>query len=430
MAAIALLLVLAGVLFAKPAHAETFSVNSTNHPGTGGCDEAECTLNEAISAANSNGQSDTIGFAPSLSGDILLSAEAGGFTIQNDSPEEDLTINGPGAGVLAIDGNGQVRPFEIASGAKAIIDRLTIKNGSHNAGGGGGIYTNGGTLTVTNSTISGNSTSDLGGGGILNRGGTLTVTNSTISGNSAGNYGGGIFNWGGISSLANTIVAGNSATLGNPDTSGDPFTSQGYNLIGNTGDSSGWSDSDDLLNLDPLLKPLALNAPGSTQTHALKANSPAINAIPTGTNGCSTTITTDQTGTKRPQGAGCDIGSYENKSPRVKGVSPKEGAAGVAPKTKVRAFFSQGVQRDSVTEQTFKLYKVEGTSTTEVAAQVRYDAAKKVGILTPSAPLERGAIYRAVVSTEVTDLAGNRLDQDRDPTNGNQNKVWSFTVSN
>ena len=46
-------------------------------------------------------------------------------------------------------------------------------------------------------------------------------------------------------------------------------------------------------------------------THALQYGSPAINHIPNGTNGCGTTITTDQRGVVRPKGSGCDIGAYE-----------------------------------------------------------------------------------------------------------------------
>ncbi len=95
----------------------------------------------------------------------------------------------------------------------------------------------------------------------------------------------------------------------------------------------------------------------------------------------------------------------------------------------MRAFFSLGIQKDTVSTDTFKLFKVEGTSSTLVRREVTYDPEKKAAILTPSAPLKAGATYNAV-TTAVTDLAGNALDQDRDPTNGNQNKEWSFTVGN
>ena len=104
------LVLLVGVLLAKPAHAKAFTVNSTNHPGSGVCDATECTLEEAINEANDNGVSDTIGFASGLGGrGIVLSAATGGFLIQNDTPDEamDVRIVGPGGGGLAIDGNGQ-----------------------------------------------------------------------------------------------------------------------------------------------------------------------------------------------------------------------------------------------------------------------------------------------------------------------------------
>jgi hypothetical protein len=474
------LLVLVGVLFAKPAHAATFTVNSTKHPGTGGCDAKECTLKEAIDAANTNGQSDTIGFSSALSGEIELNAEAGGFfTIQNDTQEKDLTIDGPGAGVLAVDGNGQTRAFAIDSGAKATIEGLTIKNGSSDFGGGifnhgnltvndstisgnsaseigGGIVNRGtvmntATLTVTNSTISGNSASEIGGGivnsslgtlrvsnstisgnsasvaggGIVNDGGgTLTVSNSTISGNSA-DFGGGILNHDGSATLANTIVAGNSATNEAPDAYGT-FTSQGYNLIGNTGGSSGWVSSD-LQNQDALLGPLQDNG-GPTHTHALVSVSPAINAIPKGTNGCGTTITTDQRGVGRPQGGECEIGSFEDASPKVKRVVPAENATGIGPRANVSAFFSEAMWARSINTNTVKLYKA-GT-TTAIGAQVSYDAQKKKAILNPDANLLRGKTYKAVVTTGAKDKAVNRLDQDQDPSNGNQKKVWRFTVRN
>src|SRR5688500_14291441 len=40
------------VLAARPAHATTFTVNSTGDPGSGGCNPTERTMAEAISVAN------------------------------------------------------------------------------------------------------------------------------------------------------------------------------------------------------------------------------------------------------------------------------------------------------------------------------------------------------------------------------------------
>ena len=105
---------------------------------------------------------------------------------------------------------GGVRVFLVSGGVTASLSNLTIQHGN-NGSGGGGIYNDGGTLSVTNSTLSANSTSGDNGGGIYNNGGPLTVTNSTLAGNSAviGN-GGGIYNNGTLT-LTNSTLAGNGA---------------------------------------------------------------------------------------------------------------------------------------------------------------------------------------------------------------------------
>jgi hypothetical protein len=59
--------------------------------------------------------------------------------------------------------------------------------------------------------------------------------------------------------------------------------------------------------IDPMIEPLALNG-GPTRTHALEGGSPAINAA--SPLDCPAT---DQRGAARPQGEGCDIGSYERE---------------------------------------------------------------------------------------------------------------------
>ncbi len=86
------------------------------------------------------------------------------------------------------------------------------------------------------------------------------------------------------------------------------------------------------------------------------------------------------------------------------------------------------MKKGSINTDTVKLYK-KGTDDA-LAATVTYDKTAKKAVLDPSANLLRGKIYKAVVTTGARDLAGNRLDQDRDPSNGNQPKVWFFTVKN
>jgi len=152
---------------------------------------------------------------------------------------------------------------------------------------------NDGTATVTNSTLSGNS--GYFGGGIFNAG-RLTVTNSTLSGNTS-QTDGAIFNSGTLT-FNNTIVT-NSTSVN--------CTNNGSLIDG--GGNLSWPDTTcPGLNADPLLGPLQDNG-GPTQTHALLAGSPAIDAAL-----LANCPATDQRGVSRPQGAGCDIGAYELES--------------------------------------------------------------------------------------------------------------------
>ncbi len=203
---------------------------------------------------------------------------------------------------------------------------------------GGGID-NDGALSVTNSTISGNG-GVLFGGGIENTFGTLSITNSTVSGNTATNEGGGIGNDTGNLTIQNATITGNSAGSGGGILTNRPISLSnkivadqaagancggfpvindlGYNL--DDGTSCGFTSANhSQSNTNPLLDPAGLKDNGGpTQTIALLAGSPAIDAIPPGINGCGTTITSDQRGVSRPQGPGCDIGAFE----RVQDTTP------------------------------------------------------------------------------------------------------------
>src|SRR5262249_17655867 len=76
-----------------------------------------------------------------------------------------------------------------------------------------------------------------------------------------------------------------------------------FNLVGSLAGCSLTGATGDLVGANPLLGPLADNG-GPTQTRALLAGSPAIDAA----GACSGA---DQRGVTRPQGAACDIAAYE-----------------------------------------------------------------------------------------------------------------------
>lgn len=132
---------------------------------------------------------------------------------------KDLTIAGPGADILTLDGGGQDRVFFIEDTVyDAVISGLTITGGNAwydntPSGVGGGIY-NEGVLTLDAVTIDDNYAYIAGGGiytTIGNSTSGLTVKNSTISNNSADQDGGGIYIVGfgshGIQILNSTITA-------------------------------------------------------------------------------------------------------------------------------------------------------------------------------------------------------------------------------
>jgi hypothetical protein len=160
---------------------------------------------------------------------------------------KNLTIQGPGAGLLAIDGDN-ARVFKVDARANVTISGLTIDHGVAVAswtplstvgtpddydGLGGGIL-NLGTLTLSGCNVTDNSTgSSLGigaygfeGGGIYSNG-TLTLSGCNVTGNVANahgsvpGYGGGIYNDGTLT-LSGCNVTGNFAysTDGSPPTKG------------------------------------------------------------------------------------------------------------------------------------------------------------------------------------------------------------------
>ena len=93
------------------------------------------------------------------------------------------------------------------------ISGLTITGGKTTGQHGGGVYNNGGMLTLYNVTISGNS-ANTGGGGLGSEGGTTTLTNCTVSGNTGVSNGGGVVGYGGTMYLTNCTLFGNTATGG------------------------------------------------------------------------------------------------------------------------------------------------------------------------------------------------------------------------
>jgi len=111
--------------------------------------------------------------------------------------------------------------------------------------------------------------------------------------------------------------------------------------------------------------------------------------------------------------------------PKVISTSPKANAKAVAPTVNLKATFSEDMMASTINKSTFKLSK-KG-STTKIAAAVSYSAATDKATLNPTEALQKGATYKAVVTTGAKDAAGNPLDQNTAKA-GLQQKRWVFTV--
>jgi hypothetical protein len=206
---------------------------------------------------------------------------------------------GFGGGLSVAGGVVSIRQTTVATN-QAIGGAGSLDSINGGLGAGGGLSVTAGSVTIENTTVAANQAiggtgypgendggPGTGGGLWVSGSGSAEIFFSTVSTNravgSGGNHsgsatGGGLFN-SGVFQARHTIVAKNTVDgPGNnsaPDLSGD-LGSLGHNLVGTSDGSSGF-DPSDLLDLDPLLGPLADNG-GPTQTMALLPGSAAIDA--------------------------------------------------------------------------------------------------------------------------------------------------------
>ena len=259
------------------------------------------------------------------------------FAVSNHLPKTAPQLNIDNCTISGNTANGANAVFPcgggLASNGSANIINSTISGNTALGGvspertlfyGSGGGLCLGGQTTIANTTISGNQATGNPTGGEPEGGGIiydapLVLNNVTVANNSVNfgiGKGGGIFGiLGAAATVSNTILALNTAhdqldcggILGN-------LISQGHNLIQNNACDISGDTTTNILDEDPMLESLQLNAPGTTETQALMAGSPAIGAGAPGTNNSTGAgpqcLPTDQRGVTRPTDA-CDIGAYQ-----------------------------------------------------------------------------------------------------------------------
>lgn len=210
----------AAVLSTTAAHAATFTVTRADDPAPGTCDPADCSLREAVMAANASPGTDVIGIEEDVYHLTIPSPGEGPFATDASQGDLDVTdplvisvqftgLDGPmrpGAGAT-IDAGGR---FSVGAGVSVtspgIADRVvhvtsslqadfvTITGGTSEQG--AGVLVDGGTLSMQLGRVAGNaSTAACCGGGISAVLSTVTLNATDVANNAVtACCGGGIYN--------------------------------------------------------------------------------------------------------------------------------------------------------------------------------------------------------------------------------------------
>jgi predicted outer membrane repeat protein len=237
------------------------------------------------------------------------------------------------------DGGAIFRPAPTSGGVVLNVTQSLFSDNT-SGGAGGAVYEQGpgeNEAIYSNDTFSGNSA--VAGGGAVALGTTSPTANllfDTFSGNSTTTAaaGGAIhadsateFVYVNNTIFDNNFAAGVDSACGGPTATFSPSGARDYNIDSGTGNTCILPTAvanHNLLGVDPLLAPLAVNSLLSqTRTQGLYDGSPAIDHGPAS---CASIGSVDQRGVSRPIGAACDTGAFEGsvgpKPPPTTGGGP------------------------------------------------------------------------------------------------------------
>lgn len=226
------------VVAAPAARGAVLTVTKTVDTLDGAC-SSDCSLREAVTAANARSGRDVIVLPPGIYRLTRAGANEDHAATGDLDVRFPVTLVGAGADQTVIDGGGIDRVID-SHGASLELLALAIEGGRV-ASWGGGIRTNAelgvyrtlvrgnqalgergdgggifvdGDLVMHESTVAGNRAEGFGGGGLFTIG-EVRISNSTISGNvAAGGFGGGMFTSEAEAILSNSTVTANVAEFG------------------------------------------------------------------------------------------------------------------------------------------------------------------------------------------------------------------------
>ncbi len=352
------------LVIATPAHAATFVVTKASDSFDGACN-ADCSLREAVQAADADATADEVvlpagvlqlELSPAgadnsgesgdldVTGDLTIRGQGVDATVKSTIATRVFDVIGPGVDLQLRDltvtgghppldeGGGGIRAMgsgELSLERVIVRDNVVVGTA---LGYGGGILKAGGRLTMRDSAILGNRAEGSGyGGGILltdastsadltnvtiaenlaNKGGggvyfnnaiATNFVNVTIVNNEANEFGGGLGADLSLARLRSSIVTANVAPSGADCSSPGPASDGG-----NVGPAAcGFTQPTDLNPADPGLGPL------STSGVPVREPLPGSPAVDHAVGPCPPT---DARGVARPQGPACDSGAAELPAP-------------------------------------------------------------------------------------------------------------------
>ncbi len=180
--------------------------------------DGQTTLREALAYAATLTGPQTVAFSNSTANGAVNFHDAVPETILLGGTELEIvgnvTVDGPGADLLTVDGNSASRVFRVPGtdpDDEIVIRSLTIRNGSDNDG--GGVLLEDGTLTLENCNLVENVAGDSGGGVYVTTG-VLNLVDSYVFDNDAGDFGGGFHAQTGTVSIVRSAIVFNRVTTG------------------------------------------------------------------------------------------------------------------------------------------------------------------------------------------------------------------------
>ncbi len=216
--------VAAMLIITGAANAATFTVTTGTDSNDGACTASQCSLRDAIVAADTAGGVSTITVPAGTYKLTIASTGAndpttGDLDINNSAA---VTINGAGSGSTTIDANNVDRAFAVQNGASLTLSGMTIQNGNPSSSSsgtqyGGAIYSDG-ALSVTGDVAFQDNSALTGeyGGAIYadaDSGSTLSLTGATFVRNNA-LYGGAVaLNQPGTASISRSAFTLNNANF-------------------------------------------------------------------------------------------------------------------------------------------------------------------------------------------------------------------------